>query len=353
MVNGLFVESRSNVNWEVLLNNLRRHQHQSLYLIMGQESYLQRLLSEAFKALIPHSQRTMNFVEEDLNAISLGHLLNDAQSVPFLGDHRLIFAKNADFLTSKGHQESKAELSKLIEYFKHPLESSILVFFVNSDKLDHRKKITQILTKTAVVVNLSDFSERELKEYLLKKIQSHHRRIQSTALELLVQRTDGHLDLIMNELPKLFLNCPVNQVISDNLIQEVVTPTLNQNVFDLVRDILNYRVADAVSLYHQLIKTGQPPLRIHAVLLSQFRLLLQVKTLVQNGYGSQRSLSLKLKVHPYRIKLALGTIQSFSLTQLIQADLGLVTNERKLKLNLETPELLFEMFVLKFVNQKA
>ena len=71
--------------------------------------------------------------------------------------------------------------------------------------------------------------------------------------------------------------------------------------------------------------------------------------LQKHGY-SQGNLASTLKVHPYRVKLAMQTVRKFSYGQLRDAYVGLVDTERQMKSTRRPPELLFELFVLKFMK---
>lgn len=100
-------------------------------------------------------------------------------------------------------------------------------------------------------------------------------------------------------------------------------------------------------LYHQLILNGEEPLRLQGAILGQFRLLVQAK----GSKLSEKGLATALSVHPYRVKLARQTVRSFGYKDLAQAFLGLVNMEKQLKSTRRDPELLFELFILRFQNQ--
>ncbi|ERJ48404.1 hypothetical protein N574_08430, partial [Lactiplantibacillus plantarum 2165] len=134
-------------------------------------------------------------------------------------------------------------------------------------------------------------------------------------------------------------------------VQALVTKSLTQNVFDLVNDVLRYQTQSAVELYHELVAAQEAPLKINAILLGQFRLLLQVKIMARAGY-SQGSLASTLKVHPYRVKLAMQTVRHFDQAALRAAYLGLLQTEVQMKTTQRDPELLFELFMVQFVNER-
>ncbi|QBP17927.1 DNA polymerase III subunit delta [Acetilactobacillus jinshanensis] len=336
-----------------LLNDLTHKKFQSIYLILGNQEYLNRLIRNRFIKLIPDGERAMNFAEYDMHTVQLDSVLNDATSTPFIGSHRLIFVDNPDFLTGKPAQKvNKNHINELVKYLKRPMPSTILVFFAPYSKLDGRKKITKTVKHTATTVNLNYFSEAQTNRFVQSVITKHGYKISPSNLSLLLQRTEGQLSSIMGDLPKLLLYCRNTKVISKKAIDTLVTKSLNQNVFDLVNDVLYQRTTQAISLYHNLIIEGQPSLQINAILVNQFRLLLQVMILYRYGY-SQGSLSRMLKTNPFRIKIALRLINNFSMEQLMAADLGLIHMEIQMKSTNQSPEMLFELFMLKFAKKNS
>ena len=341
-----------------LFKSLRNGRVASVYLILGHQEYLSRLIQRRFTALIPSNERTMNLARYDLNQTGLGTVLNDATSAPFLGKWRLIFVENPLFLTgnysarsSQNNSQGQRRLKQFVNYLKRPLSSTILVILAPYPKLDRRKKITRQLYQSARLIDLSRLTEFQVKSYVQQVINRHRFSITRDNLNLLIQRTGGQLSVVMSELPKLLLYCRQSKQITRAAIDSLITKSLNQNVFDLVRDVLKGQVTKAVDLNRQLIQMGQEPLQINAILVSQFRLLLQAMILSRQGY-SQGSLAQILRVHPYRVKLALMTIRYFTLGQLINDYLNLVKTEIKMKSTNQSPELLFEMLMIKLAAKK-
>ena len=340
------------MNVQTLVNDLRHRRVQPVYLILGNHEYLSRLIRKSFVNLIPDGQRAMNFAEYDTAVSGLGTILNDITSAPFLGQHRLVFVDHPDFLTGESKQPvNQRDVNELVKYLKRPLTSTVLVLFLSNAKLDGRKKLTRVIRRTATIVNFNYFSGAQATRYVSNVIKHRGFRISSANLNLLIQRTDGQLSTTMNELPKLLLYCYHTKVISADAINSLVTKSLNQNVFDLVNDVLKRRITSAVDLYHELVIRGQQPLQINAILVSQFRLLLQVMILSRDGY-SQGGLAKMLRVNPFRVRIALRSIRQFTLGQLAAADLGLIKMEVKMKSTDQSPELLFELFMLKFTAKK-
>ena len=75
-------------------------------------------------------------------------MIQEAQSLPFFGDQRLIFCGAAFFLTAEKANVPEHDLDDFLLYLKNPMDTAfVLVIFAEYDKLDERKKITKQLKK--------------------------------------------------------------------------------------------------------------------------------------------------------------------------------------------------------------
>lgn len=334
-----------------VISDLKQNRVNPLYLIHGDEPYLSDQLRQTFKALIPEAEKAMNFVSYDMELTPLAQALDDAMSAPFFGERRLVFIERATFLTTEKDGKIEHDLAGLLDYLGHPEPSNIVVFFVE-EKLDSRKKVVKSLKKAAEIIELAELKESQVKTMVSDRVKQDGYQFENGAYELLQQRTGANLSVMMNELPKLELGGYDTKVIDARLVEELVSQTLDQNVFDLVNAVMAKKIDVALNHYRDLILSKEEPLRINAVLMGQFRLLIQCEILNRNGY-SQGSIASTLKVHPYRVKLALQSIRHLQLVNLKQAYLGLIDIEKALKSTTQDPVYLFELFMLQYARRAA
>lgn len=321
-----------------------------IYLITGAEDYLQVAAQQQFMKILSPEEKELNFSQYNLSETSLTTVLDDAMSIPFLGAHRLILLTNPTFLTSD-KDKINHQYDDFIEYLKNPTLTTILAIFAPYAKLDERKKVVKELRKHAVIVNTAKLSEKASREAFQYELRRHGVKITSQALQLLIQRTDADFSLMMAQLPKLLLYARSSKEITNDAIINLITPKLEDNVFALVDSILKRDVKKALTQYKMLLLQQEDPIKLNAILLNQFRLLLQVKILKSKGY-TQGNLATTLKVHPYRIKLALEQIHNLSRDDLMHAYLGSEKLEVQMKSEQIDRQQLFELFVLHFAKYK-
>ncbi|MDB1104676.1 DNA polymerase III subunit delta [Lentilactobacillus parabuchneri] len=339
------------MNYSQLIKQLNKRTADPVYLILGDQEYLSQQIKEAFIRLIPDSERSMNIGNYDMEDTTISTAVEDAISVPFFGERRLVIVNRPFFLTGM-RVKSKLEQNTddFLDYLQHPEESTVMVIFAPYDKLDSRKKVTKALKKVATTIEIGNLRESEIKKLVTDQISDQGFSINSDALDRMVELTGGKLTSMMSDLPKLILYNNETKIIDVESVNGLVSRSMEQNVFDLVNSVLRKDPKQSMDIYHQLLLENDEPIRINAVLIQQFRLLLQVMILQKHGYA-QGNLASTLKVHPYRIKLAMQTVKHFSYNQLRDAYIGLVDTERQMKSTSRPPELLFELFVLKFMKQ--
>lgn len=335
------------MNYASEIAKLKQGKLAPVYLFLGTESYLSDSAKQTLiDAVLKPDEMDLNFGNYDMEEVLVGVALDDAESVPFFGEKRLVMIDRPTFLTAeKNKQKLEHDLVWLENYLKNPPEFTVLAFFAPYEKLDERKKITKLVKKVATTIDVKALSEKETRAFLKDTIANEGFQISPEAFELFIQLTDAKLSLAMGELPKLFLFAGDSQTITKQAVNDLVPKSLEQNIFALVEYVLNKKVSDALSLYQDLLLQKEDPIKINAILMTQFRLLVQVKILEKKGY-QQGDIASALKVHPYRVKLAIQQARKFEEKGLKDAFHGLIETEYRLKTGKGDKEMQFELFVL-------
>ena len=113
--------------------------------------------------------------------------------------------------------------------------------------------------------------------------------------------------------------------------------------------VLKRKLSQAVQIYQDLLLAKHEPVALHALLVSQFRLLIQVKLLGHQGY-QQAEIAQQLSVHPYRVKLALETVRRLDLRQLYDFYDALAEADFQLKQGIGVKEIQFDLLVSRYIT---
>ncbi|MCO6541368.1 DNA polymerase III subunit delta [Bombilactobacillus bombi] len=332
------------------LSNSFKKQIAPIYLVLGSESQLQDQARQIFLQLLPPEELEINFAEFDLEEENLEEVVGEANSMPFLGERRLIFVINPEFLQGgKNTTVVEQDLTLFSEYLKHPQPTTTLVIFAPYEKIDKRKKITKLLQKNSELVDAGKLNSNELTTVLKQQIVAAGFQIEDEALTQLIQRSNSDYSLANSELIKLYTYAAKTHKITINAVKALVPQTLDNNVFDLLDALLHNNLAQAKLCYQQLLLLKNDPIALVALAISQIRLLLQVKILNKRGMSSGK-LANYLQIHPYRIKLALQQESRYSLFKLKKALYDLIEMDYYMKTGQGNKEYLFELFMINFTQ---
>lgn len=276
----------------------------NIYLIYGNEHYL--INKELSKIIDNSNVATDNIIKYNLEVQNVSEVLDEACTVGMFSDLKLIICENCSFLTGEGKKEIDHDIDSLIKYINNPFDDVIIVFIVNNEKLDERKKITKELKRLSKVIECNKQDSHNLNNYILKYFNDNGYEIENNLVRLIIDKVKYDLANIINECDKLMEYKDSDKVITKEDVDNVVRQTIEDNIFELTNAILDKKSAKAIKIYNDLILMGEEPIMLIVMIANQFRLILQVKLMIKNGY-KEREMASIIKEHPYRVKLAFSS----------------------------------------------
>ncbi|PGO28430.1 DNA polymerase III subunit delta [Bacillus cereus] len=325
---------------------IKKKQFAPLYLLYGTEAYF---INETIKLItteaLEEEDREFNVVTYDLEEAYLEDVVEDARTLPFFGDRKVILIKSPLFLTAQ-KEKLEQNIKILEEYIGEPSPFSILVFVAPYEKLDERKKITKLLKKTADVVEANAMQVQDVQKWVVSRAEEAHVYIDNAAVSLLLELVGSNVTMLAKEMDKLTLYVGMGGEITSKLVAELVPKSVEQNVFALTEKVVKKDIAGAMQILDGLFTQQEEPIKLLALLVSQFRLLNQVKELQQRGYG-QNQIASHIGVHPYRVKLAMNQTKFFSFEELKRVILELAEADYSMKTGKMDKKLVLEFFLMR------
>ncbi|MED0988933.1 DNA polymerase III subunit delta [Bacillus nitratireducens] len=325
---------------------IKKKQFAPLYLLYGTEAYF---INETIKLItteaLEEEDREFNVVTYDLEEAYLEDVVEDARTLPFFGDRKVILIKSPLFLTAQ-KEKLEQNIKILEEYIGEPSPFSILVFVAPYEKLDERKKITKLLKKTADVVEANAMQMQDVQKWVVSRAEEAQVYIDNTAVSLLLELVGSNVTMLAKEMDKLTLYVGMGGEITSKLVTELVPKSVEQNVFALTEKVVKKDIAGAMQILDGLFTQQEEPIKLLALLVSQFRLLNQVKELQQRGYG-QNQIASHIGVHPYRVKLAMNQTKFFSFEELKRVILELAEADYSMKTGKMDKKLVLEFFLMR------
>ena len=278
---------------------------ENIYLIYGNENYL--IKKKLDEIITKNNIEKDNIIRYNLDEVIVSEAIIEASTVSMFQTSKLIICEGCKFLTGENKKEINHNIDMLLEYINHPFSDVYLVFIVEKEKLDDRKKIVKELKKISKVVECKKIENYNLNSYLENYIKDKGYIITSKNINLIISIAGLDLANLINEIDKLLIYKDTDKNISEDDIKNLICVNIDDNIFALTNAIMNNQKEKIIKIYKDLISMGEDEIKLIATLANQFRLLLQVKLMKNNGYSDNEMIS-TLKEHPYRIKLAKNSL---------------------------------------------
>jgi len=185
----------------------------------------------------------------------------------------------------------------------------------NSKLKKETKKLFTYLLKQKYVQEFKALEGLQLIDFIKQEVLKLKRKINTTAINLLITRANSDLWRIASELHKLAMMIKDDEEISNQLIKENVAGVFDEDIFTLTDAISARNSKSALSLLEKQYLAGVSEDYILVMLIRQFKILLQIKSAVEANL-SATTMASELKIHPYVVKKGLIQVSAFSLSDL-------------------------------------
>lgn len=309
-----------------------------LYLLYGTENYL--IKKEIDKILNANSIEKINVSEYNLEIDNFKDIIEDANTISLFADKKAIIVNNSYLFTGKSiKNENDPEL--FLDYFKNANPDSIIIFIVDSEKLDERKKIVKEIKKIGTV---KDFNKKnDLTDILKNMFEDYNISIQD--IKFMIDRCGNNLDILSQEVNKIKIYKDEDKNVTKEDIINLTSKNIDIDIFGFVDTIVNKNKNKALEIYKEMLINGEEPIKILVILANQFRIIYQAKELYKQGY-SGNDIATMIGIHPYRIKLALEKARNYNSDTLLDYLEKLADLDYDIKIGNIESSLGLEMFIL-------
>lgn len=308
-----------------------------VYLLFGEEDYLKNQYKNRLRKAILPEDDTMNFSSFEGKGTDVRQLIDQAETLPFFADHRMILVEQSGFF--------KNASPELAEYIPQIPAETILVF-VEKD-VDKRGKLYKAVQKRGRAVELGRQDEKTLQSWVRGMLKKEKRAITRDALALFLEKAGNDMENIANELEKLLTYTYGKEAVEYGDVEEICTVTTESRVFDMIRAVAEKKQKQALDLYYDLLSLKEPPMRILFLIARQFNQMMQIKDLRERGYGASEIAS-KAGIAPFIVKKSLAQSAQFEMDELCRAVKDCVEAEEAVKTGRLGDSLAVEMVIVKY-----
>ena len=271
--------------------DIRAGRFHNLYLLYGEEAFLRKsAVRDLLKALMPDGP-SMNYVRYVGKEALVDEIIEGGNTLPFLEERRIILVEDSGFF--------KSAQDELVEYVKHLPEYLVLIF--DEETIDKRGRLYKAASSVGLVEAYERLKEPKLAEWVAKYLEKNGKKIRGQDAYEMVARVGLDMNLMKGELDKLIAYTGSATVVERADIEAIVTRSLQDKIFDMLRLITSRRQEEALAIYADLLALKEAPVKIMILLGRQYSQLLRARELSGQGMSNQQ-LAAAIGVNPYAVK---------------------------------------------------
>ena len=223
-------------------------------------------------------------IKYDMETTSISTVLSDAITVPFLEELKIIILKNPKFLT-KSATSTKDEIKAMLKYLKSPCDSTLLIIDATNTVINQSNEIYKMLKNVARIIDYPDPEEIELKGWIVRSFDANGIDIKDDALTLLLEYIGDDQARLSQEIDKLSSYVGKGGTIRKEDIKLLVPKNINNEIYLLIKAIINHDLALTNQIYDNLITHTKDSLSIFSLISNKFKELLSTYRLLKYGYS--------------------------------------------------------------------
>lgn len=310
----------------------------NIFLFHGENTYaLQEKLS-LWKKEFRKKYDDYNLETIEANELNMASFIPNLLSTPLFADKRLIILKN--FLNTKKDDDKK----NLAEKLDQIPETTVLVF-QEENAPDKRLTLYKTLKKVAKIEEFPLEDDNKTTSWLIQKAQKEELHMSYSVAKYLINMCGTNQWQLAQEINKLKSYAGDRELTNED-IDQLCTPSLSASIFQLTDQLSRKNLKSALHYFKILDDSGEDLIRTFFMLIRNFRIIIQVKDLVERG-NSEKDITGKMKLHPFVIKKGVEQSRNFSMEKLKDIYEDLLHLDTDLKTGIiKNPQLAIEKFIL-------
>ena len=270
-------------------------------LIQGNETHQKRIVAERLREQLLSGDDAFNLDQLDANDLwekvadsfdqakrdkiptRADKVLSLAQAFPFLGSGRVLILKNAHLLDTDSQKKIALQIDS-IPSMNH-------VILITGESEDNKKPqkmasaLETIIEKQGLIIDCSSLTEAEAAIWVKDTLHTWGQTIEPAAVDILIKRVGTELRRLQIEVDKLSLMIGDAKVIREADVERMTPRLAEESVFRLADAISDRNGFQALNVLHELMEVQfETPFRIFPMIVRQFRLIWQVKILLEHGW---------------------------------------------------------------------
>ncbi len=319
-----------------------------VYLIYGEQyPTIRKKVNQLKKQLLGDYIDEFSYVSLSCKTTSVQDIVYEATKPSLFSQNKLIVASEPYFLSTsreKNDIEKNQDYDVLKSFLSNPSDCTTLVFIFEGSNINKKSDIYRLIEKNGKIEEVEQLSQSQFASVAGQYFIKANVKVDNNALEELIFRCGVDLSKFLMEANKL---CLYSKHITIDDVDALVSLKPEQNAFAIAENLMKGNYKNALKIYYDLRMLKEEPVRLIALMASQFRILTRVGFLLKNGYDKDK-IAKEMAIHPYRVSLAISNLNYVSYNKAQEVLEKLYDLDYKIKSGQIDPYYGFELFLLNF-----
>lgn len=315
-------------------------QFKNLYLIYGEEDYLKLQYKNKLIAALVNEGDNMNFSKYEDNGINTAQIIDQAETMPFFAEHRVILIENSGF-GKKMPEDLGNYLSTIPEF---------TVFIFVEPTADKRGKLYKAAKAAGRDIEINMPNEAVLAKWVGAQLNTAGKQMKKDAWSQFLNMTHESMDNMSRELEKLITYVGDRNQITIDDVNAICIAKVETKIFDMLNAISAKDMVKTMDLYQDMLSAKEPPMRILTMIVRQFRQMKVVKEL--SGFGNNAStIAGKVGMPDFAVRRTMQLAGNFSDKEITNLLNDAADFEEKFKTGRLDEKLAVELIIMKYAGK--
>ena len=315
-------------------------QFKNLYLIYGEEDYLKLQYKNKLIAALVNEGDNMNFSKYEDNGINTAQIIDQAETMPFFAEHRVILIENSGF-GKKMPEDLGNYLSTIPEF---------TVFIFVEPTADKRGKLYKAAKAAGRDIEINMPNEAVLAKWVGAQLNAAGKQMKKDAWSQFLNMTHESMDNMSRELEKLITYVGDRNQITIDDVNAICIAKVETKIFDMLNAISAKDMVKTMDLYQDMLSAKEPPMRILTMIVRQFRQMKVVKEL--SGFGNNAStIAGKVGMPDFAVRRTMQLAGNFSDKEITNLLNDAADFEEQFKTGRLDEKLAVELIIMKYAGK--
>ncbi|OPJ63793.1 DNA polymerase III subunit delta [Clostridium oryzae] len=338
------------MDFDAFEQNIKKKIFKNCYVLYGiDENLMKEAVTLLTDNMIDKNFMDLNFVKYDGEKVSYDDIINACETLPFMSERKLVVVYRANFLSDSEDKEGKKKFEALSSYIeKLPDYCTLVMYYVFENDREKASSRVKKLEKKCETIKVDRLKGDRLYRRVNELFESKGKEINRALLKFFCDHVENNMDIMNSEAEKL-IAYTLGREITKKDIMDLLSPTNEDDIFDLVDFLAQKKPEKAINILNELIFRGENIGSIMYMIVRQFRLLFNIKLGVSEGKRKDE-LAKELRLHPYICEKMMAQSGKFTLTQLKNCMHRCLDAEVKIKSSSIDKKLEMEMLIINSVR---